>query len=134
MNRNALGFVAVLAVLVVFAPWARGDAPPVGYTRVEFDPGDLRDLRKNVGQSYYFDVRGATTGSVWGTDVYTYDSNLATAAVHAGVLRDGQRGVVLVTVLKGEDKYQGSTRNGVTTREYGAWDGSYRIAAVKPGR
>src|SRR4051794_39066853 len=118
MSRNALGFVAILAALVVFDPAARGDAPPpAGYTRVEIDPGNLSGLKKNVGQSYYFDVRGSTTGSVWGTDVYTYDSNLATAAVHAGLLRDGQRGVVLVTVLKGEEKYQGTTRNGVTTRD-----------------
>ncbi|MBE7537999.1 MAG: hypothetical protein HS122_06270 [Opitutaceae bacterium] len=33
---------------------------------------------------YDVTVTGATTGIVWGTGVYTHDSNIATAAVHAG--------------------------------------------------
>ena len=50
---------------------------------------------------------------MWGTDVYTSDSTLATAAVHAGVLQPGQTGVVKVTILPGQAAYQGSTRNSV---------------------
>ena len=65
-------------------------------------------------------------GAVWGTDIYTYDSTLCTAALHAGALtRKG--GVVTVTPLAGQDSYAGSTRNGVTTDSYGSWGGSMRF-------
>jgi hypothetical protein len=30
-------------------------------------------------------------------------------------------------MLPGEESYQGSTANGVTSNEYGAWSGSFRI-------
>ena len=56
------------------------------------DPGNLVELRGQVGRNFVFDVTGRTDGPVWGDKVYTDDSSLATAAVHAGVLRDGQPG------------------------------------------
>src|SRR5436305_1871131 len=67
-----------------------------------------------------------------GLDVYTEDSPLAVAAVHAGVVRPGERAVVRVSVLPGRDHYEGSTRNGVTTQNYGKWDGSYRVEPLPP--
>lgn len=65
------------------------------------DPGTLVGHRGNVGKSFYFEVTGSNTGSVWGADIYTDDSSLATAAVHAGVLGVGQKGVIKVTILAG---------------------------------
>src|SRR5262249_50411886 len=50
---------------------------------VQPDPGYLSNFQQHVGQSFYFRVTGAANGSVWGTDVYTTDSALAAAAVHA---------------------------------------------------
>jgi hypothetical protein len=91
------------------------------------DPGNLTQFRSQVGQSFYFQVTGRLSGSVWGSGPYTDDSDLATASVHAGLLRDGQQGVVRVTVLPGSGRYDGSIRNGVTSNSYGSWDGSYRI-------
>src|SRR5262249_30563196 len=88
----------------------------------------FRGLDRNV---FYFVVTGSAEGSVWGTDVYTDDSSLAVAAVHAGILRPGQKGLVKVAILPGREKYEGSTRNGVTTQGYSAWHGSYRIEAVR---
>jgi serine/threonine protein kinase len=98
---------------------------------VKPDPGNLREFRGEIGKSFYFEVTGTTAGSVWGTDIYTDDSRLAVAAVHAGVLKDGQTGVVKVTILEGKDSYQESTRNGVSTSAYDSWLGSYRVEAVK---
>ncbi len=54
------------------------------------DPGNLTAYRDRVGQTFYFDVTGATAGTVWGNVIYTDDSALAAAAVHAGVLAPGQ--------------------------------------------
>ena len=93
------------------------------------DPGDLTGYRGRVGRVLYFDVVGSTDGTVWGTEVYTDDSALATAAVHAGAVQDGQRGIVRVTILPGLKHYEGSTANGVSTREFDSWYGSYVIDA-----
>jgi hypothetical protein len=90
-------------------------------------PPTARQLMAQVGKFYYFEVTGAGAGAVWGTDVYTADSAIATAAVHAGVLRVGQRGFIKVTILPGQQGYEGSTRNGVTTHDFGAFPGSYRV-------
>ncbi len=89
------------------------------------DPGTLVDYRDSVGENLTFLVTGSTDGSVWGTDVYTDDSSLATAAVHAGLLRPGEEGVVTVAILPGQQSYAGSDRNGVAASSWGEWPGSY---------
>lgn len=94
------------------------------------DPGSLTEFNSRIGESFYFLVTGSTTDSVWGTDVYTDDSRLATAAVHAGVLAPGQTGVVRVTILPGQSSYQGTTRYRVTSHPWGSWVASYRVEAV----
>jgi len=94
------------------------------------DPGNLVDFRGQEGQTFYFRVTGSTQGSLWGTDIYTDDSSLATVAVHAGVLLEGQVGVVKVTILAGQSSYHGTTRNGVTSVDYTDWYGSYKVEAV----
>src|SRR5262249_34260727 len=98
-------------------------------------PGTLTGFRNQVGKSFVFDVTGQVgAGTVWGTDIYTDDSALASVVVHAGVLKNGERGAVKVTVLPGEQSYQGSTRNGVTTNNYNQWDGSYKVEPYRRGK
>src|SRR5207249_1473748 len=99
--------------------------------KVRTDPGTLADFRGQSGKSFVFEVTGKTDGTVYGSGVYTDDSVLAAAAVHAGILKAGQKGLVKVTILPGQAKYEGSSRNGVTSVNYMAWDGSFRIEAVK---
>jgi len=91
------------------------------------DPGYLRVDPAEVGKHYLFEVTGATSGSVWGTEVYTSDSHLGTAAVHAGVLKPGQKGVVKVRILPGQRSYQASTANGITSNAYGSWQVSFTV-------
>ena len=66
-------------------------------------------------------------GSIWGTDVYTTDSKLAMAAVHAGVVKPGETGVVRLKILASPPSYAGSFRNGVRTSPYGVFGGAYQI-------
>jgi hypothetical protein len=94
------------------------------------DPGTLEGFRGQPGQVLEFEVRGRTTGTVYGTDVYTDDSDLATAAVHSGALGDGEVGVVRVTLLGGQEGYAASTHNGVTSHSWGGWLASYRVEAA----
>lgn len=68
-------------------------------------------------------------GVVWGTGVYTADSNLCRAARHAGVIGAGG-GVVRVTAAPGQSSYAGSTRNGVTTSNWGSYGNSFRVGSV----
>lgn len=91
------------------------------------DPGNLGQYVKRIGESFYFDVVGQTSGSVWGSEVYTYDSSLATAAVHAGVLKPGQRGIVKVTMVPSLESHMGSTQHGVTSANWGSYAASYTV-------
>jgi hypothetical protein len=96
------------------------------------DPGNLKAYEQRVGETLSFSVTGtAAGGSIWGTDTYTTDSNLAMAAVHAGVLKDGETGVVKVKIVAGQPSYAGSAKNGITSSGYGNYGGSYEI--VKGG-
>ena len=104
--------------------WGRRD----DHDFVRPDPGLLTAFRGENGESFYFEVTGnKLAGPVWGTDVYTDDSTLAAAVVHAGVLADGQTGVVKVTIFPGLHSYHGMCRNGVESNGYGDWVGAYRI-------
>ena len=96
------------------------------------DPGNLTEFGpEHFGRGLLFEVTGRTDGSVWGTDVYTADSRLAAAAVHAGAVRVGEKGLVRVTVLDGDAlDYQGTARNGVTTFDYAHYPIAYRVERV----
>lgn len=71
---------------------------------------------------------GDRAGSVWGTDVYTDDSSICLAAVHAGFLTNAG-GPVRIEILPGRDAYEGTERNGVSTAGWGSWGGSFRVVA-----
>ena len=68
--------------------------------------------------------------AVWGTGVYTDDSSVCVAAVHAGVIGPSAGGTVTIEIALGQDSYGGAAQNGVTTRDYGAWPGSYTIVGA----
>ncbi len=92
------------------------------------DPGVLRKSGE-TSRVLFIRVTGANSGSVYGTEIYTYDSALATAAVHAGVLKIGQTGIVKVTTLPSHPSYVGSTRHGITSSNWGSYAG-YRVEAL----
>ena len=56
-------------------------------------------------------------GRVDGSGPYTSDSSICAAARHAGELR-ADDGLLDVTSSPGRDRYQGSTRNGITSEEW----------------
>jgi len=102
------------------------------------DPGSLAEFQGAVGKTISFRVTGVgqgggfarggiASGAVWGTDLYTLDSTLAVAAVHAGALRAGQAGVVRVTIVGPQASFEGSTRNGITTSGWGQFPGAFKF-------
>lgn len=91
------------------------------------NPGNMTAYRGQNGTSFNVQVT-ASGGTVWGTDTYTDDSPVAVAALHAGLLLSGETGIVTVTILAGQASYLGTSRNGVSSNNYGSFPGSYSIA------
>lgn len=96
-------------------------------------PVNMSTYTNQAGNEYTFKLTGGQPGAAdqmgcWGTDVYTLDSNLGIAAVHAGVLRPGEEGVVRVRLVPSPQTFLGSDRNGVTSTRYGFFqNGAYEF-------
>lgn len=85
-----------------------------------------QEFRDRVGERFAFVCPpNGTLHNVWGTDVYTDDSSVCTAAVHAGKINVTDGGRVVIEMQEGQDSYTGSEANGVTTQDYAQWDGSF---------
>ncbi len=97
----------------------------------------LLDTHKPLEPSYRFDrlplqnntfalflLQGNPSGDVWGDGEYSTGSNPATAAVHAGLLKSGEVGVIKITRLRQNTRPDrpGTTRNGVTSQSYSNYE------------
>jgi len=63
--------------------------------------------------------------SVWGTDIYTDDSSVCSAAVHKGLITVEDGGSVVIAIEGPQRAFEGSERHGVTSLEYPEWPGSF---------
>ncbi len=72
-------------------------------------------------------------GSVYGSGVYTADSSLCAAAVHAGAV-PAAGGPVKINKAAGCPKYTGTTANGVTTTSWGTYDASFFFVGHGDGK
>lgn len=75
---------------------------------------------------------GGRPFAVWGTDLYTHDSSICTAAVHAGLIDLETGGAVWIELLPGRASYVGSDRNGVQTEDWGEWPHSFQVVEAAP--
>lgn len=111
--------------------------------KVDTGGGDEREVeswnrtagpyRGQIGEQIDVDCdAGGEEATVWGTNVYTDDSSICTAAVHQGLITFDEGGTVTVEILDGQDEYVGSEANGVTTRGYGSWGGSFEFPDAEP--
>lgn len=84
--------------------------------------------RASVNEQFTYDCpAGGEPHTVWGADVYTDDSSVCTAAVHAGAITLEDGGEVTVEIRPGEEEYEASEQNGIGTSPYGPWGGSFVI-------
>jgi len=93
-------------------------------------PANMHGLCETVGTIYYFRVTGVTEGQLWGTDIYSGDSTIGAAAVHAGLLKPGETAFLRVTVVMPPEQFPGTVRNGVTSTEYGRYQYAWRLSAI----
>jgi hypothetical protein len=90
-------------------------------------PTNLMAFQNQFGRDLQFAVTGpqpnpgGQSNGVWGTDVYSLDSNLATAAVHAGVVQPGQAAAVRIRIVASPPQFAGTVRNGVVSTGYGTY-------------
>lgn len=72
-----------------------------------------------------------TTATVWGAGVYTDDSSICTAAVHAGRITLEQGGMVDFMIAPGRNFYPATTQHGVSTSSWQQWSGSFVFTALR---
>jgi len=69
-----------------------------------------------------------TIGTVWGSEPYTTDSSVCTAAVHAGRISLEDGGRVVIQIREGDQSYEGSTQYGIVTTSYGPYPWAFTFA------
>jgi hypothetical protein len=84
------------------------------------DIGDCPDIAggSEIGKTYACACPPSASGdspagAVYGTLVYAYDSNICSAAVHAGALKAATAGRVSVQMIDSPAVFKGTTQNGV---------------------
>lgn len=91
------------------------------------------EFRERVGETVDVECPApGTLGTVWGANVYTDDSSICSAAVHAGLITVEEGGDVTIEILEGQDEYVGVESNGVTSQDYGSWPGSFSFPDAEP--
>ena len=94
---------------------------------------DAQHLRSMKGKRFAYWCTGPVkNSSVWGTDVYSDDSSVCQAAIHAGAITKTRFGVVVIEIRRGQSSYRGSTRYGVTSKAFGSWRGSFAVIGLLP--
>ena len=81
--------------------------------------------KQNVGDTFSVTCPAdCTWGTAWGSNPYTGDSNICTAAIHAGI-HTTAGGSVNVKILPGKESYTGSESNGITTSNWASYTYSF---------
>ena len=146
MHPVLLGWVGVFATALLAA--CGGDAPNtvIADTRVESKSGvggsitarvhdhqwleNAEEFQGRVGAKmvYHCGPGRGPAMLVWGTDIYSDDSFVCWAAVHAGAMKVGEAASAIIEILPGQARYQGSERNGVNSMDWNTpWEGSFRV-------
>jgi hypothetical protein len=91
-------------------------------------PPGMDDYAGQFGTQHQFTITGRTGGTLFGSNPYTLHSCLGTAAVHAGVLKEGEMGVVQVEIIVSPKSFEGSKKNKLKSD---TWNGDYDGGAFR---
>jgi hypothetical protein len=91
------------------------------------DPGNMLNHHADIGKSFTYRVTGNPSGSCYGTDVYTTDTTVATAAVHMGLLKPGETGILIATMVPSPPAFSSTVRNGVSSSGWGPYAAAYTL-------
>jgi TPR repeat protein len=108
----------------------RGESAPAAPAQNTTWTSNVVNLRGRVGERFRFDCPpNGSRGPLWGTDVYTDDSSVCTAAVHAGLITFGSGGPVVVQIAPGQSSWVASTANGVSSSSWAQHPGGFAVVA-----
>ena len=85
-------------------------------------------FKTDIGKTYKFQCpENGIASAIWGSDIYTADSSICTAAVHAGIINLESGGVVTIEFRPGRSIYGSTVRNGITSNTYGEYPHSFVV-------
>jgi len=101
---------------------AAQDSPESGWN------AELATLRGQNGLTVRYTCEpNGQLSAVWGSNPYTDDSSVCSAAVHSGLFTVESGGSVVIRIAPGEPTYLGTVAFAVTSSDYGSWDGSFLV-------
>jgi len=124
----SVGCALAVALAVAVQASAAPSATPVG--GLDWNANATVFRGQNGTEVLFKCPAGGTINSVYGTGVYTDDSKVCSAAVHAGLITVARGGTVTIKILPGRASYVGSRRNGVTSSSWGAYTGSFSFVVA----
>lgn len=92
--------------------------------------GQINVQHLAIGDRVTIPVTGRDSGAVWGDALYTLDSDLGTAAVHAGLVRVGETKTLRVWVVPSPGSFGESSRNGIQSRRWGPFPAAFIMQAA----
>ncbi|MBR5067968.1 MAG: RICIN domain-containing protein [Bacteroidales bacterium] len=95
-------------------------------------PDDLTPYRDKIGQRFTFWVKARKDGKIWGGKnyIYTIDSDLATASLHAAAQVEGNVDKVVIEIVADQGSYPSITRNGIKSQSYKKAKGAFKVIGV----
>lgn len=97
-----------------------------------FGEPDIRKLA--IGDQVTLQITGRTEGWVWGDAVYTLDSNIGAAAVHAGLLKAGETKAIKVWIVPAPSTFAAAERNGIQSGKWGKYHAAFFMQPADPAR
>jgi hypothetical protein len=115
-------------VVVSSSPFAGTDKPQTGGYGWTINASTLRGF--DGLQFVFVCPAGGKGGPLYGTETYTDDSGVCNAGVHVGKLTAAKGGRVIIEIKPGQQSYTGSEANGVSSSDFGEYDGSFSVVSV----
>jgi hypothetical protein len=109
-------------LVVILAPMA---TPSLSAGSAEWAAKANQHRGQNGQRFRYHGSPGGPLYNIWGTDVFIDNSSVCTAAVYSGLIALNTGGTVVIEIRPGQDSYYGLVRNGVRSKSYGSWTGSF---------
>ena len=125
LKSNFKCLLASLAIAIGATSWQpanaqdnRDEIPEIGWSSKLTSMG--LDKPDNISKVYNFYCQPAAEDSshapIWGTNIYTVNSGICSAAVHSGTI-SLKGGVVSVELLSGREFYTGSSKHEVISKD-----------------
>ena len=104
----------------------------IPHGRRPFGGPDIRQLA--IGDQVTLQITGRAEGFVWGDAVYTLDSNIGTAAVHAGLLKAGETKAIKVWIVPAPSAFVAAERNDIQSGKWGKYHTAFFMQLADPVR